>query len=123
MATTHDLVLIHIDQKPAFFARIEDIVPDVKPGWWQVTLLALGIPLQLHTWILDTDQVAGAPFTMGGTPVRLEKVISPYTPPAPAESAPDETCEQQKRRDDPPPAERRKETGRILSIEELRKKR
>jgi len=77
MAAINDLVLVHIDNKPGFYARIEDITPDVKPGWWQVKLLALSIPLQVFTWILDTSQVDGAPYTMGGTPVRLEKVVSP----------------------------------------------
>ncbi|MCM2358823.1 MAG: hypothetical protein NDI77_11790 [Geobacteraceae bacterium] len=77
MATIHDLVLVHIDNKPGFYARIEDISADVKPGWWQVKLLALSFPLQLFTWILDTSQIDGAPYTMGGTPVRLEKVVSP----------------------------------------------
>jgi hypothetical protein len=77
MAGINDLILVHIDHKPGFYARIEDISPDVKPGWWQVKLLALSFPLQLFTWTLDTDQVAGAPFTMGGTPVMLEKVVSP----------------------------------------------
>lgn len=77
MATLHDLVLVHIDNQPGFFARVEDITPDVKPGWWQVKLLVLTLPLQIYTWILDETQIEGAPFTMGGTPVRLEKVISP----------------------------------------------
>jgi hypothetical protein len=86
----NELVLVHIDNKPAFYARVEAIDPDVKPGWWQVKLLVLTIPLQLYTWILDDTQVAGAPFTMGGTPVRLEKVISPVvrSPEPPAEPEP-----------------------------------
>lgn len=78
MATTiHDLVSIHIEHQPAFFARVEDIVPDKKPGWWKVSLLVLTNPLQIFTWILEESQINGAPFTMGGTPVMLEKVISP----------------------------------------------
>jgi hypothetical protein len=72
-----DLVNVHIEKKPAFFARIEDITPDVKPGWWQVTLLVLTNPPQIFTWILEEGQINGEPFTMGGTPVFLEKVISP----------------------------------------------
>lgn len=87
MATINDLVLVHVDHKPGFYARIEEIVPDVKPGWWQVKLLVLTFPLQVYTWILDESQVAGADFTMGGTPIRLEKVESPHTrleEPAPA---------------------------------------
>src|SRR5512146_2315313 len=78
MAGINDLVLVHVDRKPGFYARIEDIVPDVKPGWWQVKLLVLTFPLQVYTWILDESQVAGADFTMGGTPIRLEKVESPH---------------------------------------------
>ena len=77
MAEVNDLVLVHIDHKPGFYARIEAIVPDVKAGWWQVKLLVLTFPLQVFTWILDESQVNGAPYTMGGTPVRLEKVVSP----------------------------------------------
>lgn len=78
MATTcNDLVLVHIDNKPAFYARIEDISADAKAGWWQVKLLVLTHPCQIYTWILEESQINGAQFTMGGTPVMLEKVISP----------------------------------------------
>jgi hypothetical protein len=77
MATINDLVLVHIDQKPGFYARVEDITPDVKPGWWQVRLLVLSFPLQIFSWILDADQINGVPFTMAGTPVRLEKIVGP----------------------------------------------
>lgn len=79
MSTIHDLVLVHIDNKPGFYARIDDITPDAKPGWWQVKLLVLSFPLQVFTWILDGNQIDGAPFTMSGTPVMLEKVVSPVT--------------------------------------------
>ena len=77
MATIHDLVLITVDEKPGFYARIEEILPDVKPGWWQVKLLVLTFPMQVFTWILDDFQIEGADFTMGGTPLRLEQVVSP----------------------------------------------
>jgi hypothetical protein len=86
MATIHDLVLAHIDNKPAFYARIEEITPDVKPGWWKVKLLVLTVPLQVYTWILDESQVNGAPFTMGETPIMLEKVVSPEPPNKPLSS-------------------------------------
>ncbi|HEU0265387.1 MAG TPA: hypothetical protein VFR01_06625 [Geobacterales bacterium] len=79
MVADNDLVLVHIDNKPAFYARIESVTTDVKRGWWQVKLLVLTVPLQLFTWIIDDSQLAGAPFTMGGTPVRLEPVVSPLT--------------------------------------------
>lgn len=77
MATIHDLVLINVDDKPGFYARVEEILPDVKQGWWQVKLLVLTFPMQVFTWILDDSQIEGADFTMGGTPLRLEPVISP----------------------------------------------
>ncbi|HEY5974174.1 MAG TPA: hypothetical protein VIU41_05470 [Geobacteraceae bacterium] len=76
MATINDLVLVHVDNRPGFYARIEEVAPDVKPGWWQVKLLVLTFPLQVYTWILDGQQIEGAPFTMGGTPIMLEKVES-----------------------------------------------
>jgi hypothetical protein len=77
MATINDVVLIHVDNKPGFYARVEEINPDVKPGWWQVRLLVFTFPLQVFTWILDEFQLEGAAFTMGGTPIRLEPVVSP----------------------------------------------
>ena len=77
MATINDVVLVHVDKKPGFYARIEDISPDVKPGWWQVRLLVFTFPLQLFTWILDEHQIEGADFTMGGTPIRLDPVVAP----------------------------------------------
>lgn len=79
MTVINDLVLVHVDVKPGFYARIEDISPDVKPGWWQVKLLVLTFPLQVYSWILDESQINGAPFTMGGTPIKLEKVVSPVS--------------------------------------------
>lgn len=77
MATINDIVLVHVDNKPGFYARIEDIAPDEKPGWWQVRLLVFTFPLQVFTWILDEFQLEYAPFTMGGTPIQLEPVVSP----------------------------------------------
>lgn len=72
-----DVILVYIDNNPTFFARIENITPDVKKGWWRVKLLILQIPLMVTTWILDNEQIRGVDFTMGGTPIRIEKVIAP----------------------------------------------
>jgi hypothetical protein len=69
-----DLVLIYFQDQPAVFARIESIESDFKKGWYQVTLLLLTIPPQAVTWILRESYVDGAPFTMGGRPIRLESV-------------------------------------------------
>lgn len=73
----YDLALIHLEQKPAFFARVEDISPDYKRGWWHVKLFILTLPLKVVTWIIDDEQIRGAEFTMGGTPVRIEKIQPP----------------------------------------------
>lgn len=86
MATINDLVLVHVDNKPGFYARIEDISPDVKRGWWVVKLLVLTFPLQVYTWILDESQIDGSEFTMGGTPLMLEKIESPVHHEAPAKT-------------------------------------
>ncbi len=112
MATINDLVLVHIDHKPGFYARIEDITPDVKPGWWQVKLLVLTFPLQVFTWILDESQMAGAPYTMGGTPVRLEKIAAPE----PREEVPPRAAQQ---RDG---EKEKKGGGKVVSLQDRKKK-
>ena len=73
----NDVVLVYMDEQPAFFARVEKIIPDVKSGWWQITFLLLQIPLVTFTWILDNEQIRGADFTIKGTPVRIENVVAP----------------------------------------------
>lgn len=73
----YDLALIHIEHKPAFFARVEDISPDHKRGWWHVKFFILALPMKVVTWIIDDEQIRGAEFTMGGTPVRIEKIHPP----------------------------------------------
>ena len=113
MTMIGDLVLVHIDNKPAFYARIEDVSPDVKPGWWQVKLLVLTLPLQVYTWILDESQVGGAPFTMGGTPVRLEKVLSPVNDEATQDDTPARPEEGREGA--------RKGTGKVVSLAERKK--
>jgi len=76
--TVNDLILVYIEENPAFFGRIEDITPDIKPGWWHVHIMVLSIPPRMISWILEDAQIQGKGFTMGGIPIRLEKVPSPY---------------------------------------------
>ena len=76
----NDIILIHIENQPATFARVEKIYPDIKPGWWRVKLLILQIPVVVATWILDNEQIRGADFTMNNTPFRIEKVVPPTEP-------------------------------------------
>ena len=80
MTGENDIVLIHFEDKPLVFARIEDITEDYKPGWNHVKLLLLQVPLQTVTWILRNAYIDGDPFTMDGKKVRLEKIICPEDP-------------------------------------------
>jgi hypothetical protein len=82
-----DLVLIHYEDKPLSFARIEAIEPDHKPGWYHVSLLVLQVPVQVATWILRDAYIDGAEFTMNGKRMRLEKVVSPRAAAAPEPQA------------------------------------
>ncbi len=77
MTNIGDVVLVYMDNNPAFFARIEDISADVKPGWFQVKFLVLQVPLLSVTWILREAYYNGDEFTMGGRPMRVEKVVAP----------------------------------------------
>jgi len=77
MFKSGEVVLVHSEDEPAFFARIEKVAPDKKKGWWQLTLLILTIPLQKITWILDEDQMRGQTFTMNKIPMHISRVESP----------------------------------------------
>ena len=73
----NDIVLIYVDDQPVTFARIEDIRPDVKNGWFIIKLLMLQIPLQVVSWILKAEYINGDSFFMSGQKMRLEKVVCP----------------------------------------------
>lgn len=74
MAREGDVVLIYHENNPTVFARVEDISPDIKKGWYHITLLLLTLPTQMVTWILKDAYIQGEEFTMGGNPMRLEAV-------------------------------------------------
>lgn len=74
MSSEGDIVLIHIKEQPTIYARIEAIDPDIKKGWYRVTLLLLSIPQQIISWILREEYINGAPFTMDGNPVMMKEV-------------------------------------------------
>ncbi|MFQ5484125.1 MAG: hypothetical protein ACE5DO_02200 [Desulfobacterales bacterium] len=77
MSQENDIVLLYVEDKPLVFARIEEIFPDIKAGWYHVKLLFLQLPLQSVTWILRDSYINGDPFTMDGKNIRLERVICP----------------------------------------------
>jgi hypothetical protein len=88
MAVENDIVLIHMEDQPISFARIESIAADHKRGWHHVKLLLLQVPLQTATWILRDVYINGDEFTMGGNRMRLEKVVCPEDPEADAVDEP-----------------------------------
>lgn len=113
--TVNDIVLVYVDKKPGFYARIDEISPDVKPGWWQVRLLVLTFPLQVFTWILDDFQIEGADFTMGGTPIRLEPVVSPV-------DDGHQPAEEEKTGEQSEPQRQEQGSSKVVSLADRRKK-
>lgn len=77
MATIKDIVLIHLEDSPVSFARVESIVPDPKQDWYQIKLLMLQIPLQVVTWILKDAYINGDEFHMNGKKMKLQTVECP----------------------------------------------
>jgi hypothetical protein len=117
MTAEGDLVLVHMDNKPAFFARIELIEADVKPEWFQVKMLVLQLPLMVITWILRSVYIDGQEFTMGGRPVRLEKVVAPED-----EEARETTELPTEEVKDPAASHEPAEKSKVISMKDRRKK-
>jgi len=74
MATIGDVVEVYYREKPAFFARIDSITPDIKKNWFMVELLILTTPLRKVTWTLREEYINGVPFTMEGNEIRIEAI-------------------------------------------------
>lgn len=112
MTTENDIVLIHFEDQPLSFARIESILPDNKPDWYHVKLLMLQIPLQVVTWILRDRYIMGDEFTMNGKRMRLEKIVCPETGPEDEGPVEDESDK---------PTAPAKETATVISLKDKRK--
>ncbi len=80
-STPGDVVAVFIDEKLSFFARVESILPDVKKGWYIFSFLVLATSPRLVTWILESSQIDGEEFSMGGTPIRIERLPEPGSAP------------------------------------------
>lgn len=117
MTLEGDLVLVHMDGQPAFFARIEAINPDVKPNWYQVKILVLQIPLVVITWILRDPYINGEEFTMGGRPIKLVKVVAPEQ-----EAAPSPSEESGKSAAPAPSPQKSSGAEKVVSLADRRKK-
>jgi hypothetical protein len=67
-----DVILVHIRENPAFYAQIKAMEPDLKKGWYRVTLKCSFGELQ---WILeDVHLFLGQTWTFQGIPHRLERI-------------------------------------------------
>ncbi len=75
-----DIKLIHHNNNPVVYARVEEITADAKPGWWQLRLMILQVPPREVVWILRDEYIDGSEFTMDGEPMELK----PVAPPQPA---------------------------------------
>ena len=110
MSKEGDVLLVKVEDSPAFFARIECISPDVKLDWYQVTLLVLQVPLVEVTWILKEEYIKGDPFTMAGKKVVMERVVAPpkQVPPDQDRKPPERESEKKRSSD--------KEKGKVISL-------
>jgi hypothetical protein len=77
MISIGDVVIIHIDNKPSAYARIESINPDIKPKWYQVRLLFLSFPPQEITWIIKREYLEGSLFAMNDIPMQITALEKP----------------------------------------------
>ncbi|MFZ2448828.1 MAG: hypothetical protein WAW37_20895 [Syntrophobacteraceae bacterium] len=122
MTNPGDVVLVYMDNSPAFFARVEQITPDIKPEWFHIKLLVLQMPLLVVTWILRAAYCNGEEFTMGGHPMRIETVVAPTEEQMAEES---EQTERKKleRKEPPKPALVEPKKGqKVISMADRRKK-
>lgn len=117
MTAVNDIVLIHLEDTPVSFARVENILPDAKKDWYHIKLLMLQIPLQVVTWILKDEYINGSEFHMNGQKMKLEKVESPREdlPIKKTESVPDKKVAKDMRA-------KKKTPAKIISFSDLKKK-
>jgi hypothetical protein len=97
-----DVIAVKVDGKLSFYARVEEILLDVKRGWRKMRFLVLSDPPRELTWILEPVQIDGEPFTMGGTKINIERLPAPE---------PEEVSEQ-----DQPQSEKPKENGQVITF-------
>jgi len=119
MASIADIVLVYQEESPAFFARIEDICADRKPGWYQVKLLVLQVPVVETVWILRESYINGETFTMDGKPIRLEQVRG-ASQPKESLSSPNKDRDRNRDKDREAQATADRNTGNVISLVDRR---
>ncbi len=123
MATINDIVLIHLEDSPVSFARVESILPDHKKDWYQIKLLMLQIPLQVVTWILKDGYINGEDFFMNGKKMRLDVVECPGEELGAAQVETLPSRDNAPENEDTPDAEDSdQKKGKIISFDSLKKK-
>ncbi len=128
MATINDIVLIHLEDAPVSFARVESILPDHKKDWYQIKLLMLQIPLQVVTWILKDAYINGEDFFMNGKKMRLDVVECPGEELGAAQVETLPSRDNAPENEDKPDAEETpdqkpdQKPGKIISFDSLKKK-
>lgn len=114
MAQENDVVLIYFEDNPLVFARVEQILPDIKPDWYHVKLLMFQLPLQSVTWILRNAYINGDEFTMNGKRLRMELVTCPDDP--------DEENDIKSPGKEDTGEKKQPEKGKVISFQSLKKK-
>jgi len=88
MTEFNDLILIYQEGQPLFYARVDDMIPDPRPGfkgWFTVEITCLTVPVAPMSIGLNYKQVYEAePFTMAGKDMLIEyippkKLVTPET--------------------------------------------
>jgi hypothetical protein len=74
MVDKSEVVLIHLNGDPAYFARVDSIEADLNDGWWKLEFLLLTMPVERITWVIREEHMAGAQFMIGDTLIRIEQV-------------------------------------------------
>ncbi len=74
MVVEGEVILIHLDGSPTYFARVDRIEPDVKDGWWKLEFLLLTLPAERITWVIEESHMAGAQFMIGETLIWIEQI-------------------------------------------------
>jgi hypothetical protein len=72
-----DVCMLYINKFPTTFVRINFIWEDEKPGWWNVNLTRLGLPVESFTWKLDDNHLACEEFTMNDIPMMFQILPRP----------------------------------------------
>jgi len=117
MTTINDIVLIYFEDQPFSYARVEEILPDAKKGWYHIKLLLLQVPLETVTWILRDVYIEGDEFTMGGKRMRIEKIESPDEL-----DEDDFVDEDLLKTQEPDPSEQKNDTGKVVSLSDRKPK-